>query len=56
VLAVAGLEDIRHCLQGMSSFFQWFDGIKVDAEALLSVDGCTFVPRLRPVTNGDVVP
>ena len=38
VLAVAGLEDIRHYLQGMSSFFQWFDGIKVDADALLSVD------------------
>ncbi|MEI8376538.1 MAG: hypothetical protein WCJ35_27285 [Planctomycetota bacterium] len=38
VLAVAGLEDIRHYLQGMPSFFQWFDGIKVDADALLSVD------------------
>ena len=38
VLAVAGLEDIRHYLQGMSSFFQWFDGIKVNADALLSVD------------------
>jgi hypothetical protein len=38
VLAVVGLEDIRHYLQGMSSFFQWFDGIKVNADALLSVD------------------
>jgi len=38
VLAVAGLEDIRHYLQGMPSFLQWFDGVKVDADALLSVD------------------
>ena len=38
VLAVAGLEDIRQYLQGMSSFFQWFDGVKVDADAFLSLD------------------
>ena len=38
VLAVAGLEDIRHYLQGMPSFFDWFDGIKVDADAFLSLD------------------
>jgi hypothetical protein len=38
VLAAAGLEDIRHYLQGIPSFFEWFDGIKVDADALLSVD------------------
>ena len=38
VLAVAGLEDVRHYLQGMSSFFQWFDGVKINADALLSVD------------------
>ncbi len=38
VLAVAGLEPIRRYLQGMPSFFQWFDGIKVDADDLLSID------------------
>ena len=38
VVAVAGLEDIRHYLQGMPSFFQWFDGVKVDADVFLSLD------------------
>lgn len=38
VLAVAGLEDIRHYVQSMSSFFQWFDGVAIDAAALLSLE------------------
>lgn len=38
VLAVAGLENIRHYLQGISSFFQWFDGVMVSADDLLSMD------------------
>lgn len=45
VLAVAGLEDIRHYLQGMSSFFQWFDGVKLGADALLSLDDSWLVEQ-----------
>jgi hypothetical protein len=37
-LAVEGLDYIRSYLQGFSSFFQWFDGIKVDAQDLLSIE------------------
>lgn len=36
VLAVAGLDYIRSYLQEFPSFFQWFDGVKVDARDLLS--------------------
>lgn len=38
VVAVNGLEQIRRYLQAMPSFFEWFDGIKVDADAFLSLD------------------
>ena len=38
VLAVDGLENIRSYLQGFPSFFQWFDGVKVNARDLLSID------------------
>lgn len=38
VLAVAGLDYIRSHIQGIPSFFQWFDGVKVDAVDLLSMD------------------
>ncbi len=38
VLAVDGLEDIRHYLQGFSMFFSWFDGVKVEAGALFSLE------------------
>ncbi|MEY3895348.1 MAG: hypothetical protein RLZZ214_867, partial [Verrucomicrobiota bacterium] len=38
VLAVANLEYIRSSLQGIPSFFQWFDGVKVDAHDLLSTE------------------
>ncbi|MEX1049743.1 MAG: hypothetical protein WED15_09455 [Akkermansiaceae bacterium] len=38
VLAVSGLESIRSYLQGIPSFFQWFDGIKVDASDLLAIE------------------
>jgi len=45
VLAVAGLEHIRRYIQGISSFFQWFDGIRVNADALLSVDDAWLVEQ-----------
>ena len=45
VLAAAGLESIRHYLQGIPSFLEWFDGIKVDADALLSVDDSWIVEQ-----------
>ncbi|MEM1223775.1 MAG: hypothetical protein AAGH40_13555, partial [Verrucomicrobiota bacterium] len=38
VLAVRGLEYIRKYIQNIPSFFQWFDGVKVDADALASMD------------------
>ena len=38
VLAAVGLESIRSKIQGMPSFFDWFDGVKVTANELLSVD------------------
>jgi hypothetical protein len=33
-----GLENIRPYLQGMSSFLQWFDGVKLTAAALLTME------------------
>jgi hypothetical protein len=45
VLAVAGLGHIRRYLQGMPSFFHWCDGIKVTADALLSVDDSWIVEQ-----------
>lgn len=44
-LAVAGLEDIRRYLQGISMFFSWFDGVKVDAAALLSLEDSWLVEQ-----------
>lgn len=44
-LAVAGLENIRQYLQGIPSFFHWFDGVKVDAHTLLSVDDAWIVEQ-----------
>ena len=38
VLAVDGLEHIRSYVQGLPSFFQWFDGVMVDAHDLLSIE------------------
>jgi hypothetical protein len=38
VLAVAGMESIRPYLQGISSFLQWFDGVKLTAAALLTLE------------------
>ena len=45
VLAVAGLENIRQYLQGISMFFSWFDGIKVDVAALLSLEDSWLVEQ-----------
>ena len=45
VLAVAGLEKIRPYLQGISMFFSWFDGVKVDAGALLSLEDSWLVEQ-----------
>ena len=45
VLAVAGLEDIRGYLQGISMFFTWFDGVKVDAGAFLSLEDSWLVEQ-----------
>ncbi len=45
VLAVAGLENIRPYLQGISMFFSWFDGVKVDAESLLSMEDSWLVEQ-----------
>ncbi len=45
VLAVAGLESIRDSLQGLSMFFTWFDGVKVDARALLSLEDSRLVDQ-----------
>lgn len=38
VLAVPGLGQIRAYLQAMPSFFQWFDGVEVEARELLATD------------------
>lgn len=45
VLAVAGLEDIRALLQSISMFFSWFDGVQVDAGALLSLEDSWLVDQ-----------
>jgi len=45
VLAVVGLENIRPYLQGISMFFSWFDGVKVDAGALLSLEDSWLVEQ-----------
>ena len=45
VLAVAGLENIRPYLQGISMFFSWFDGVKVDAGAFLSLEDSWLVEQ-----------
>ena len=45
VLAVAGLEHIRGYLHGISMFFSWFDGVKVDAGALLSLEDSWLVEQ-----------
>jgi hypothetical protein len=45
VLAVAGLEFIRDYLQGISMFFTWFDGVKVDAHALLALEDSRLVDQ-----------
>jgi len=45
VLAVAGLENIRDYLQRFSMFFTWFDGVQVDARALLSLDDSWLVDQ-----------
>ncbi len=45
VLSVAGLENIRPYLQGISMFFSWFDGVKVDAESLLSLEDAWLVEQ-----------
>ncbi|MEI6534605.1 MAG: hypothetical protein WCN98_04630 [Verrucomicrobiaceae bacterium] len=45
VMAVAGLEDIRSYLQGISMFFTWFDGVKVDAGSFLSLDDSWLVEQ-----------
>lgn len=47
VLAAAGLEDIRHFVQGISMFFSWFDGVKVDAGAFLSLDDSWLAEQAR---------
>ncbi len=38
VLAVPGLAYLRPYLQGIPSFFQWFDGVKVTARSVLDMD------------------
>jgi hypothetical protein len=45
VLAVPGLEHIRRYLQGMTMFFSWFDGVQVEAEALLSIEPSRLVEQ-----------
>jgi hypothetical protein len=45
VLAVAGLEHVRDYLQRFSMFFTWFDGVKVDARALLTLEDSRLVDQ-----------